>query len=261
MGLDLALGGLVLLVAFRGWLRGFLVPTIRLAGLVAAAYAAVPVRDFAKPYALQYLPSVRADLSDRLSWWVAGVVSYFVIVGVASLVVAASRRNDFGLPEKNRSDQFAGFGLGLLKGLLVASFLLAGVQRYGEVYVHRIDWAEAQTKESMAWKWSAQYQPARRIWDSEPVQLFVRHVQKNGLNPPASTPVPATRPEKETAEAEDESGAGPKAPLKTASRSPKLVLPGIGGPPIEVDTTGLADDVVRELESVQRDLSRLQHSR
>ena len=42
MGLDLALGGLVLISAIRGWLKGFLVQAIRLAGLVASVYAAGP---------------------------------------------------------------------------------------------------------------------------------------------------------------------------------------------------------------------------
>ena len=83
MGLDLALGGLVLFVAIRGWFRGFVVQAIRLGGLVAAAYAAVPVRDQAKPYALEYFPAMRPELVDRILWWVSAAVSYFVIVGVA----------------------------------------------------------------------------------------------------------------------------------------------------------------------------------
>lgn len=229
MGFDLALGGLVLFVAVRGWLKGFLIQAIRLGGLVAAAYAAVPVRDFAKPYAAQYLPTIRPDLSDRILWWVALVASYFVITGVASLAAAVSRRNTFGVPEKNRSDQFAGFGLGVLKGLIVASFVVAGLQRYGDTMLHKVDWAEGQTKESMAWEWSSKYQPAQKIWESQPVQHFVRHVQRNGLNPPLR----GEHPEKEAAEAE--------APLQTASRAPKLVVPNSEGGPIVIDLSGQDD--------------------
>src|SRR5262245_59554441 len=108
MGLDLALGGLVLFTAFRGWLRGFVIQAIRLAGLVASVYVAAPVRDEVKPYVLDYLPAMRPDLVDRILWWTAVVVSYFVIVGGASLLVAATRRRAYGLDEPNRSDQFAG---------------------------------------------------------------------------------------------------------------------------------------------------------
>jgi uncharacterized membrane protein required for colicin V production len=245
MGLDLALAGLVLLVAIRGWLRGFLVQAIRLAGLVAAAYAAVPVRDFAKPYAAHYLPTIRPDLSDRLLWWIAAVASYFLIVGVASLIVAVSRRNTFGLTEKNRSDQFAGFGLGVVKGLIVASFAVAGLQKYGESTITRVDWVHDQTKQSYSWEWNEKYQPARKIWASQPVQLFVSHVQKHGLTPPPKGEGPA----RDAGETEK--------PVQTASRTPKLHLPGIDGPPLEIDTTGLDADLIHEVEALQKQLSKL----
>src|SRR4051794_5163117 len=102
MGLDLALGGLVLLVALRGWFKGFVVQAIRLGALVAAAYAAVPAREYAKPYVAEYLPTIRADISGRLMWWVAAIVCYFVFAGVASLAAGVARKNTFGLVEKNR---------------------------------------------------------------------------------------------------------------------------------------------------------------
>jgi uncharacterized membrane protein required for colicin V production len=245
MGLDLALGGLVLFVAFRGWLRGFVVQAIRLVGLVGCAYAAVPTRDFVKPYAAHYLPSIRAELADRLLWWAAAVTCYFLIVGVASMLMAASRRNTFGLTEKNRSDQFAGFGLGVLKGLIVASFLMASLQKYSPVYFDRIDWARGQTKESYAWEWGEKYQPAQKIWTSQPVQLFVAHVQKYGLSAPAKAGS-GSEPEE------------PEKPVQTASRAPTLILPGLdGSPPIPIDTEGLDPALVREVEEPQKELSRL----
>src|SRR5262249_22183424 len=157
---------------------------IRIAGIVAAAYLAVPVRDQAKPYVLEYFPAMRPDLVDRILWWVSAVVAYFVIVGVASLVVAMSRRHPYGLAEPNRGDQFAGFGLGVLKGVLVASFLVAGLHRYGQTQLSQISWAEDQTRQSYAWMWNEQYHPAARVWASQPVQEFVGHVQKMGLRPP-----------------------------------------------------------------------------
>src|SRR5262245_50581505 len=164
MGLDLALGGLVLFTAIRGWLKGFVVQAIRLAGRVAPVYAAAPVRDQVKPYIVDQLPTMRPELFDRMLWWVSAVVGYFAIVGVASLLVAVSRRQTFGLAEPNRGDQFAGFGLGFLKGLVFASFVVAGLQKYGGEQIAKIDWAEVQKKESFAWMWHEQYRPAAKIW-------------------------------------------------------------------------------------------------
>ena len=213
MGLDLALGGLVLFLATRGWLRGFVLQAIRLVGLVSSVYVAVPVRDQVKPYALDYLPTMRPDLVDRILWWGSSAVSYFVIVGVASLIVAVSRRQPYGLAEPNRGDQFAGLGLGAAKGLLYASFLVAGLSTYGEKYLSKLDWVEGQTKESWAWEWNGKYHPAARLWDSPPVQQFRSHVQRMGIRSPASPTEPGE----------------PSKPMQTASRTPKLAV-GSGKP-------------------------------
>ncbi len=203
MGLDLALGGLLLISAIRGWLKGFLTQAIWLGGLVAAAYVAVPVRDQAKPYLLEYLPTIRPELVDRLLWWVSAVISYLVIVGIASLALSVSRRQTFGVAEQNRSDQFAGFALGLLKGLVVVSFLVAGLQKYAQPQLSKITWTEEQMKTSVAWDWNERYQPAARIWSAPPVQRFVEHIQKMGVMPPPGKT--ETEPEK---------------PMQTASRTP-----------------------------------------
>src|SRR3954454_19736262 len=117
MGLDLALGVIVLWTAIRGWLKGFLLQAIRLSGLVACVYVAVPVRNLTKPYVLPHLPSVRPELVDRLLWWSSAAVSYIVLVGFATVVYRLSRRQPFGIAEPNRNDQFAGFALGALKGV------------------------------------------------------------------------------------------------------------------------------------------------
>ena len=116
MGLDLALAGLVLVTAIRGWLKGFVAQAVRLVGLVSAVYVAAPIRDQVKPYAVSYLPTVRADLVDRLFWWVSACVAYFVLVGVTSLLVSVSKRPALGIKEPNRNDQFAGLSLGVMKG-------------------------------------------------------------------------------------------------------------------------------------------------
>jgi uncharacterized membrane protein required for colicin V production len=241
MGLDLTLAGLVLLMAVRGWLRGFLVQAIRLCGLVASVYLADPVRDQAKPYALEYLPAIRPDLVDRILWWASAVTCYLVLVGVASLAVGVSRRRPYGLAEPDRSDQFAGFGLGVLKGLIVASFLVAGLQKYGQGSLARISWAADQTRESYAWMWNEQYHPAARVWHSQPVQQFVSHIQKMGLRPPSTSP------------------AGPgetSATVRTASRTPNLLIP--PGFPTDLDTSGLDPEMTRTIEAIQKALSQLE---
>ena len=45
MGLDIALGLMILLGAIRGWFRGFVLQALQLGGLVGCVYAAGPIRD------------------------------------------------------------------------------------------------------------------------------------------------------------------------------------------------------------------------
>jgi uncharacterized membrane protein required for colicin V production len=232
MVFDLALGGLVLMAAFRGWLKGFVVQAIRIGGLLAAVFVAVPVRDGIKPYAIAYLPTIRPDLVDRLFWWASAIVSYFVIVGVASLIVATSRRQQFGFNELDRNDQFAGFGLGLVKGVLVAAFLVAAIHKYAQGYLEKIPYAVDQTKESMAWYWNERYHPAARVWATTPVQQLVNHIQRMGCNKPS------------------EATEQPSNPVQTASRTPNLSVP--GGPPLSVDP-----ELRHMVESLQAELRAL----
>jgi uncharacterized membrane protein required for colicin V production len=237
MGLDLVLGGFVLVAAIRGWLKGFVVQAIRLVGLVAAVYAAAPVRDLAKPYAIKYLPSIRPDLVDRLFWWVSAVGCYFVIVGVTSLVVAKARRpSPLGIGEANRSDQFAGLGLGLAKGLIVVCFLVASLEKYGEPYLDKVPYGPEQSKESTAWEWNKRFHPAARIWAAKPVKNFVAHIQKMGLNGPG-----------DASDADE--------PVQTASRTPKLALTPdqISG----LDTSKLPPEMAQAIKALQRELKEL----
>ena len=148
MGLDLALGVIILIAAFRGWFQGFVsqVDSPRVAG-GRSVYAAVSVRDYAKPYVLPYLTTIQPDLVDRLLWWVSAVVTYLVLVGVAMLVVKMTRRPEIpGISQSGRNDQFAGFFLGAAKGLLIAAFVAAGIQNYGLEQAKNVSWAEEQAK-------------------------------------------------------------------------------------------------------------------
>ena len=92
MWLDVTLGGIILIAAFRGWFRGFVSQAVWIAGLVACVYVAEPVRNYAKPHVLPYLPKIPPELVDRILWWVSAVVSLVVLVGVASLIIKMTRR-------------------------------------------------------------------------------------------------------------------------------------------------------------------------
>ena len=186
MGLDIVLGLIIVIAAVRGWLRGFVIQAIRLAGLVGSVYAAAPTRDMARPYVAGYFPSIRPELLDRILWWTAAVVVYVVSVGLASLVVKMQRRRPFGESEPSRTDQFAGFLLGGIKGALVATFLVAALQKYAVPRIKGLDWAEEQATGSYAIKWDGDYHPARQVWRSVPVRHFVAEVKRMGM-PGAST--------------------------------------------------------------------------
>jgi uncharacterized membrane protein required for colicin V production len=192
MGLDVALGVIVLIAAIRGWLQGFVYQVIRIAGLIACVYLATPVRDQVKPHVLPYLPAIEPELVDRLLWWVAAAISYVVLVGVTTLVIKMTRRPEIpGMPQSSRNDQFAGFLTGIAKGVLVAAFLAAGIQKYALSQIATIAWADEQVKSSMALQWNAEYRPAARIWSSVPVQHFVNHIQRMGLQAPSEGPARA----------------------------------------------------------------------
>jgi uncharacterized membrane protein required for colicin V production len=181
MGLDILLGLIILASGVRGWFRGFVLQSIRLAGLIGSVYAAAPLRDTARPYIAGYLPSMRPELLDRLLWWTSAIACYVVTVGLASLAVKMARRRPFGEAEPNRTDQFAGFFLGGVKGAIVVAFLAAALQRHAVDRVKGIDWAEQQAKDSYALQWDGQYHPADRMWTSVPVQHFVGEIRRKGL--------------------------------------------------------------------------------
>jgi Colicin V production protein len=210
MGLDIALGIVVLLGAIRGWFRGFMLQAIRLGGLVGCVYAAAPIRDQARPYVVPYLTSVPPVMLDRMLWWSSAVVSYITMVGLASLAVKLYRRRPYGEPEPNRADQFAGMLLAAGKSAVVAAFLVGALDKYALTWIKQVPWATEMTKSSTVLTWHDQYHPSEKIWEAAPVQHFVGYVQKMGVAGPSAIDAPAT------AEAR---------PVQTASRPPRLDLP------------------------------------
>ncbi len=189
MGLDLALGVIILIAAFRGWFQGFVSQAVRLSSLVVSVYLAAHVRDYAKPYVTPYLSSIQPDLVERLLWWVSAVATFLVLVGVAMLVIKMTKRPEIpGISQRGRNDQFAGFLLGALKGLLVAVFVAAGIQNYAMDQVKNVSWASDQVKASWALKWNEAYTPARKIWASRPVRHFVDYIHRMGIERPGAAP-------------------------------------------------------------------------
>ena len=186
MGLDVALGVVILIAAIRGWLQGFVYQAIRIAGLVACVYLATPVRDQAKPHVISYIPKIQPEFVDRGLWWAAAALTYVVLVGVTTLAIKMTRRPEIpGLQQSSRNDQFAGFLVGAAKGVLVAAFMTAGIQKYALAQLATITWADQQVKTSMALRWNEQFQPATKIWTAPPVQHFVGRIQRMGLQDPA----------------------------------------------------------------------------
>jgi uncharacterized membrane protein required for colicin V production len=187
MGLDLALGVIILIAAFRGWFQGFVSQAVRLSSLVVSVYLAAHVRDYAKPYVTPYLSSIQPDLVERLLWWVSAVATFLVLVGVAMLIIKMTKRPEIpGISQRGRNDQFAGFLLGALKGLLVAVFVVAGIQNYAMDQVKNVSWASDQVKASWALKWNEAYTPARKIWASRPVRHFVDYIHRMGIERPGA---------------------------------------------------------------------------
>jgi uncharacterized membrane protein required for colicin V production len=214
MGLDIALGAIILVGALRGWFRGFTSQAVRLVSMVACVYLALPVREQVRPYILAKLPAVEPGLLDRMLWWVAAVVSYIALVGLVSLAIQLMKTP----PEKGevvsrRADRVGGLSLGAAKGAVIAAFLAAGVLRYGGELTRNVSWLERQVGGSLALEWTEKYQPVPRLWATAAVRDFVGRIQRHGLRRAADGVS-----EKQLAERTD-------VPNASSPRSPRLGLP------------------------------------
>jgi uncharacterized membrane protein required for colicin V production len=248
MGLDLALGAIVLLGAFRGWFKGFVSQAVRIAGFVACFYLADPVCEQARPYVLAKLPSIAPGLMDRILWWVAVVVSYVVLVGLATLAIQLTRSPaEPGAPKSRRDNQFGGMMLGSAKSLLVVALIAAAIHQYAPEFVGNARWAERQLTGSYALLWTETYRPIPRIWSIAPVRQFVEHIQRNGL--------------RDRMEGEAEKKVVERDPTSEEAegiqRPPRLDLtpaedPSPEGPPAgELD---LGNEIAREIEGIKAEL-------
>ncbi len=245
MGLDLALGVIILGAALRGWLKGFVSQAVRIAGFIACFYLADPLREQGRPYILGKMPAVDAGLLDRILWWVAVVVSYIVLVGLTTLAIQLTRTPPPpGAPRSRRDDQIGGLLLGTAKGLLATAFLAAAVEKYGTEIARNVPWAERQTAGSYALKWTAQYRPAPRIWAAPPVRGFVEHIQRNGLKGQIE------------AEAEKHVARQTSVDAEAAARLPRLDLAPAEAslPDASPRALDLDPDLVNEIEGYKSDL-------
>jgi uncharacterized membrane protein required for colicin V production len=238
MGLDIALGILILLWAIRGWFKGFARQLIGLVALVSGVYLASPLRDLARPHVTEYLPSLRADVLDRLIWWTCAVVCAVVVAGIGSWMLRWKKpKNPYAPSEPNRADQGAGFVLGAAKGSIAVSFLVAAFQHYVPEDTKAGHLVDEQRKSSRALALSKQYRPADRLWHSQPVQAFVSHIRRTGfwedpVDAVAPGAVPHTDGAGSTVEAIPSPTERPETPLRdrdesvrTARRTPALVVP------------------------------------
>ena len=196
MGLDVALGVVILIAAIRGWLQGFLYQVIRIGGLIASVYLAAPVRDQVKPYVATYLPSLKPDLLDRLLWWPSASVCYIVIVGAATLALKMTKRPEIpGMPpQRSRNDQFAGFLLGIAKGGLIAAFLVSALRQL-RVEADRVDTLGRETGQVVAGPAVEQSIPPRREdLDFRAGPSFRQPYSAHGSARARPDPRPTTRP-------------------------------------------------------------------
>jgi uncharacterized membrane protein required for colicin V production len=224
MGLDITLGVVVLLAGIRGWFKGFVRQAIPLSALVGCVYLADPIRELARPYAHEYFPSIGLVVLDRLLWWSSAVLAYLITTGVAFSILKSMKRKTYGEPEPNRTDQGAGFTFGVVKGLIIASFLAAAVRTYAPGYYPQAPFVESQAKTSKSLVWSEQYKPAESMWKSPPVRAFVGRVKSRGMW--TDEVVPSEKAKEEAPKTESARPATPTEPLRTASEKPKtLSLP------------------------------------
>jgi uncharacterized membrane protein required for colicin V production len=244
--MDIALGLVVLATAIRGYLRGFVLQAIRLGGLVACVFVADPIRDYALPQLAPQFPTIAPDLLSRLTWWTAAGLSFVVITGLGGLTYRMSRHRTLGEAEPNYADQGAGFLLGAAKGLIAASVLAYACDTYALGHVKNVSWLDEHTRTSQGLAWSREYQPALKLWQTQPVQIVVAHVRRNGLPAPSSrSPVEELLNAAEIGPAE--TTPPPERQAKTDS-PPQLKIPTRPGP-----QPGASDFLERFDEEMRRE--------
>jgi hypothetical protein len=211
MGLDLALGMIVLFTAFRGWLKGFVHQAVRIGGFIACVYLADPLRDQVRPYIRARMPAINPGLMDRMLWWIAASVSYVVLVGLLTLAIqlARSPSPQKDGPRSRRDDQIGGVWIGLAKGLLVAALLASGAENYAADLARMVPWVGRQCSGSYALAWTATFRPIPRLWETPPVRNFVDHINRNGLKGWIQHEVDAERRVAERDLIEGDPAAGP----------------------------------------------------
>jgi hypothetical protein len=245
MGLDLALGVIVIAAAVRGWLKGFVSQAVRIGSFIVCFYLADPVREQARPYVTPKLPSIDTALMDRILWWAAAVLSYIVLVALGTLSLKLMQTPPPpGTPKSRREDRYGGLILGAAKGLLIAAILGAAVQKYGTDLARLVPWGDRQTQGSYALKWTAQYQPVPRLWATPPIRRFVEHIQNNGLAPALESEVEKQVAERTSMEAEARDSPPPLELTPEAG-----VVPEIAPQALDLDP-----DLDRELKGYKSDL-------
>ena len=184
MGLDVALGLMILFGGVRGWFKGFLAQSIQIGGIIASVYLATPIRELVRPKIKSMLASVDPVVLEKLIWWGAVFLCYVLIRALASALINVTRRPPVpGVPADSRfGDRSAGFFFGLAKSAIVAAFLIAAMDEHAIKYLKSESWADEHVFQSYSLALSRKYRPAERIWTSEPVAHFVSYVRREGVD-------------------------------------------------------------------------------
>ncbi|CAN5677363.1 hypothetical protein BH23PLA1_BH23PLA1_40240 [soil metagenome] len=137
------------------------------------------------------------------------------------------------------------------------AFIAAGVGRYAPQYLEKGGWVGEQVVESRALALSEQHQPALRIWQAEPVQNFIGHVRRMGIDGegPETESMPERRSAGQTAPRIIEPPKPPPAPsIRTAQRPKPLELPRID--PLDPESPNF--DLEAAMNRLQEELQHLQ---
>lgn len=185
MGLDIALGLIALSMAISGWRAGFWLQIMRLVCMTVGLYAAEPLSLQLQPYVAQHVKLEDPAMLQRGLWWACWAAVYTfgsLFLGVAAKV-GKWRKSPLQaeLEPPGKFDHIAGFAFGLVKAVVLASFMSAAMDRYAIPKIEHKDWAKKYVISSKALEYSRKYEPVPKILSAEPIKSMLTIIQEKGL--------------------------------------------------------------------------------
>lgn len=174
MGLDVFFGVVVLLMALRGYSKGFANQMIQITGIVVGVIFAGQVADYLFPQIGKYMNPIPETLKMPILYFICMMTIWLVISVVCSTYLMRYRNKVFGENKPSGGDRFFGIGLGLAEGALVCLIMIYGIHLLPEG-IRNLDLVKKQIDESGAIKTAAQYpvvewglqsKEAQQIWDN-----------------------------------------------------------------------------------------------